>query len=139
MRVAAERSLDPREVVELYDSVGWTAYTRDPDRLMRGLYGSHLVLTARDDDGVLIGLARTISDGETVCYLQDLLVRPDQQRAGVGRRLMEHVLESYVDCRTLLLSTDGAADDTARRVHAFYRSAGLVPIGEQGLVAFART
>ena len=138
MRIAAERALGRREVVALYDSVGWAAYTRDPDQLMRSLDGSHLVLSARDAHGALIGLARTISDGETVCYLQDLLVRPDHQGTGVGRELVRRVLDEYARCRTVLLSTDGGADDEAQRVHAFYRSAGLVPLAEQGLIAFSR-
>jgi GNAT superfamily N-acetyltransferase len=116
----------------LYEAAGWTAYTRDPDALARAIAQSHLVVTARDDDGRLVGLARTISDGVTICYLQDLLVHPDRQRGGIGRALLTRVLGEYADVRQFVLMTDrdGPQD--------FYRAAGLVPFEAQGVVGFAR-
>lgn len=120
----------------LYDAVGWTAYTRDPERLRRSLTGSHLVLTVRDDDGTLLGLARTVSDGESVCYVQDVLVHPDARRSGVGRVLLQEVLERYRHCMFVALSTDAADTEDGRRSHPFYRSLGFVPHPKLGLVAF---
>ncbi len=111
------------ETVELYDAVGWTAYTRDPESLDRALRGSHLVVCARDAEGNLIGLIRTISDGTTIAYVQDLLVHPDQQRTGIGRRLIGHVLEAYPDVRQFVLLTD----DEPRQA-AFYTAMGLTEV-----------
>ena len=62
-----------QELVELYDAVGWVAYTRDPETLTRAVRASLHVVTARKD-GRLVGLARVVGDGETIAYLQDLLV-----------------------------------------------------------------
>lgn len=135
MRIDAEQP-GRDEVVDLYDAVGWTAYTKDPDRLVRSLAGSHLVLTARGEDGALIGLARTVSDGETICYLQDLLVHPDRQRRGIGRQLMTELLHRYRHCRSFVLSTDPTGSADAAKSHPFYRSLGLVPYDELGLAAF---
>lgn len=126
------------ELLDLYGSVGWTVYARDPERLERALAGSDLVATARDDAGALVGLVRTVSDGVSICYVQDLLVRPDRQRGGVGRALLEHVRERYRDCALLVLTTDAGGTEDAERSHPFYRSLGYVPHGEQGLAAFAR-
>jgi GNAT superfamily N-acetyltransferase len=137
MRIATERTLTRDEAVDLYDSVGWTGYTKDPDKLVRSLAGSHLLLTARDASSRLVGLARTISDGETVCYVQDLLVRPDAQRGGVGRLLMEDLQRRYGSCRFFLLSTDHAESPDALKSHPFYRATGLIPHEEQGMAAFA--
>ena len=92
----------------MYGSVGWVGYTKDPEKLARSLTGSHLVLTARDAEGQLLGHARTISDGKTVCSVQDLLVDPESQRGGVGRLLMEDLLRRYDNCRFFILSTDHA-------------------------------
>lgn len=122
------------ELLALYDAVGWTAYTRDPDTLAVAIAGSHLVLTARDADGRLIGLARTVSDGATICYLQDVLVDPTAQRSGVGRALISAVLTQYGDVRQFVLLTD---DDEAQR--AFYRSVGLVRSDRSGLHAYLRS
>ena len=130
MRIAAERALGADELRALYDSVGWTAYTRDPELLGRAVAGSHLVLTARTDAGELVGLARTVSDGASICYLQDLLVRPDRQRAGVGRALLTEVVRHYAGVRQLVLITD------ADGPHEFYRALGFVPADELGLVGY---
>ena len=65
------------EVLSLYESVGWAAYTRDPELLTRAIRSSSFVVTARDEQGRLVGLARAISDDATICYLQDILVAPD--------------------------------------------------------------
>ncbi|MDN4644772.1 hypothetical protein [Arthrobacter sp. PsM3] len=59
------------EVLALYESVGRTAYTREPEVLAAALRGSSFVVTARSADGGLVGLARAISDDATICYLQD--------------------------------------------------------------------
>lgn len=109
------------ELVALYASVGWTAYTADPDRLTAALRGSHIVLTARDDAGALVGLVRTVSDGQTIVYIQDILVAPPHQRTGVGGALLDAVLARTTGIRQTVLLTDA---DPAQR--AFYESRGLI-------------
>ena len=107
------------ELAELYDAVGWVAYTRDLDALDRALRGSSLVVTARSD-GRLVGLARIVTDGATIAYLQDILVRPEEQRGGVGRRLVTAALDPFASVRQKVLLTD---DDPGQR--AFYESFGF--------------
>ena len=107
------------ELAELYEAVGWVAYTRDLDALDRALQGSSLVVTARRD-GRLVGLARIVSDGATIAYLQDILVRPEEQRGGVGRRLVTAALAPFESVRQKVLLTD---DDPGQR--AFYESLGF--------------
>ena len=106
------------EVMALYRSVGWTAYTDDAALLESALAGSSLVVAGRRD-GCLVGLARVISDGATICYLQDVLVHPDSQRTGVGRALVLAALKPYAAVRQKVLLTD---DEPAQR--AFYQSLG---------------
>jgi GNAT superfamily N-acetyltransferase len=125
------------EVLDLYGSVGWSVYTGDPERLMRALAGSSLVTAARDDDGRLVGLARTVGDGATISYVQDLLVRPERQRAGIGRALLEHVRARSAAGMLLVLTTDAGGTEDGARSHPFYRSLGFAPHAEQGLAAFS--
>ncbi len=124
------------ESLALYSAVGWTAYTRDPGRLQRSLTASHLVLTVRDDDGALLGLARTVSDGESICYLQDILVHPGARRRGVGRSLVQEVKSRYRHCMFIALSTDADGTADAALSHPFYRSMGFRPHPDLGLAAF---
>lgn len=117
---------DREELLDLYEAVGWSAYTRHPDTLVRALAGSTTVVTARRE-GRLVGLARALSDGATICYLQDILVRPEEQRHGVGRLLVEHVLERHADVRQRVLVTDAEPGQ-----RAFYESLGFTELHEVG-------
>lgn len=136
MLIAKEAVFDPQEMFELYDSVGWEGYTCDVGRLCRGLANSHLVITARDESGTLLGLARTISDDESICYVQDLLVNPKFHRQGVGRALLEDLKERYSHCRFFLLSTDHESTPEGKKNAAFYRSLGFLSYEEKQMAAF---
>ncbi|MFG2297993.1 GNAT family N-acetyltransferase [Streptomyces sp. NPDC048603] len=136
MFIAEEDVFDPEEVRRLYGSVGWEGYAHDADRLVRGLRNSHLVVTARDGSGALLGLARTISDGEHIAYVQDLLVDPAHHRKGIGRALVEHLARRYAHCRFFLLSTDHESTPDGERNHAFYRSLGFLSYEEKGMSGF---
>jgi len=114
------------ELVDLYGAVGWTAYTRDPERLAAAVSASLAVVAARQD-GELVGLTRVVGDGQTIVYLQDVLVRPAHQRRGIGRELIRRVLEPYRDVRQKVLITD---DEPAQR--ASYESMGFTETGDLG-------
>ena len=111
------------DVVRLYDAVGWSAYTDKPDTLAAALAGSTRVVVAREGTE-LVGLARVISDGHSVCYLQDILVHPAHQRTGLGRRLLELALAPYAHVRQKVLLTD-----TEPGQKAFYESVGYRQAG----------
>jgi GNAT superfamily N-acetyltransferase len=51
------------------------------------LAGSNLVVTARED-GVILGLARCISDGAWICYCAELAVKESAQGHGIGAGIM---------------------------------------------------
>lgn len=123
------------ELVGLYDAVGWTTYTTDPAVLEAAIAGSTRVVTARYGED-LLGLARVLSDGATIAYLQDVLVRPELQREGVGKGLVDAAMEPFAHVRQQVLLTD---DEPGQR--AFYESLGWTEIrdhGEGRLRAFVR-
>jgi hypothetical protein len=67
VRVGADLPSD--EVLGLYESVGWTAYTRDPDTVSAELRGSSFVAGAFVAER-LVGLVRVVSDDATISYVQ---------------------------------------------------------------------
>ncbi len=86
--------------------------------------------------GRLVGLARAVSDGATICYLQDVLVMPDEQRHGIGHALVRAILDRYASVRQKILLTD---DEPGQR--AFYEALGYAEIRDFGggtLRAFVR-
>lgn len=110
------------ELVALYDSVTWNRYTEHPERLYDAVSRSLRVVCARKA-GKLVGLARVVGDGLTIVYLQDILVDPDHQRLGVGRRLFRHILEPFADVPQQVLITD---DEPGQRL--FYEAMGFTEI-----------
>jgi ribosomal protein S18 acetylase RimI-like enzyme len=69
---------------------------------------------------MLIGLARGLSDDSAVFFLQDILVKPEFQRKGIGKKLLENCLERFKHVRSKVLLTD---DDEVQKV--FYESLGF--------------
>lgn len=112
------------ETVALYDAVGWSAYTQHPDALMAGLRGSLRVVVARAE-GRLVGLARVVGDGATICYLQDVLVHPDARRRGLDGDLVREAFAPFTAVRQHVLITDEEAGQKA-----FYESLGFSQFGE---------
>ena len=127
--VSACKDYCEAEVLRLYDSVGWTAYTCDPPCLRRAFENSLLVLAARDG-GTLTGLIRIVGDGCTIVYIQDLLVLPEYQRRGIGTALLQAALREFPNVRQKVLLTDSTAENLA-----FYRSAGFEPVSSAGCTA----
>jgi GNAT superfamily N-acetyltransferase len=79
-------------VATLYRRAPLLRPTDDLARLQRSLEAASLVVTAWAG-GNLVGLARVLTDGVQVSYLCDLAVEPDVQGLGVGKQLVERVLE----------------------------------------------
>lgn len=108
------------QLVDLYNSVGWLAYTIDEQRpkLIEAIRNSTYVVTAWSSE-MLVGLARCLSDDVSICYLQDILIHPEFQRHGFGRRLLSNCLERFAHVRMKVLITD---DEERQKL--FYESLG---------------
>ena len=120
------------EILELYSSVGWTAYTDHPDTLKRGFGKSLLVLGAYADN-TLVGILRAVGDGETIVFIQDILVKPEYQRRGIGTALLKEILSRYSHVRQIQLATDNT-----EKTKAFYRSCGFRELSEIGCCGFMK-
>jgi len=106
------------EVVGLYESVGWSVYTSEPQLLFEAVQRSTFWVTARDH-GALVGLARCLSDDFSIFYLQDVLVHPRDQRHGIGSALLNRCLSRFDHVRQRVLLTDDEEHQ-----HRLYRAAG---------------
>ena len=120
------------DLTNLYDSVGWKAYTEHPDKMECILDRSLWYLTVRVDSE-LIGLVRVVGDDCSIIYIQDLLVDPRYQRQGIGAELIRRTLEQFSHVRQIVL-----VSDKEPAITAFYRSVGMQPIEQVGGVCFVR-
>ena len=59
-----------------------------PDIIQGMVENAAVTVTARDEAGQLVGVARSITDFAYCCYLSDLAVDRDCQRQGIGQELI---------------------------------------------------
>ena len=107
------------DVLHLYQAVGWTNYTHQPEMLEQALSHSLVIYLALDGDAV-VGLIRLVGDGFSSVFVQDLIVLPSYQRQGIGSSLMKEALKDYKDAYQVQLVTE----ETERTLE-FYRFMGF--------------
>ena len=108
MEIREYTKYNEEEISRLYKAVGWTAYTENMSALREGFKNSMLVLAAYDGEE-LLGIIRTVGDGATIVFVQDILVFPDKQRQGIGTALLKEILNRYPNVRQIELATDNTA------------------------------
>jgi GNAT superfamily N-acetyltransferase len=121
IEISLSDSVDTDEVLRLYRANKWSSAEK-PQQLMPALRSSHSLVTARVDKE-LVGLGNAISDGHLVTYFPHILVLPQYQGKGVGRRMMEAMLQRYFGFHQLILTADGEAVE-------FHKSQGFVRAGK---------
>ena len=107
------------DVLHLYQAVGWTNYTHQPEMLEQALSHSLAIYVALDGDAV-VGLIRLVGDGFSSVFVQDLIVLPTYQRQGIGSALMKQALGDFKGAYQVQLVTE----QTEKNVR-FYRSIGF--------------
>ena len=107
------------DVLHLYQAVGWTNYTNQPQMLEQALPHSLVVYLAFDGEKI-VGLIRLVGDGFSSVFVQDLIVLPSYQRQGIGSLLMKEALKDYKDAYQVQLVTE-----ETERTLGFYRSMGF--------------
>lgn len=132
MEIREYKDFNENEIRSLYDSVGWTAYTRDMPALEKGYRNSLLILAAYEGDQ-LAGIARAVGDGATIVFIQDILVKPDRQHQGIGTALLKAMLDRYANVRQIELTTDSRPETIA-----FYKSLGFSEFSQIGCSGFMR-
>ena len=114
-----QQSVDLDDVLHLYQAVGWTNYTNQPQMLAQALTHSLAIYLARDGEKI-VGLVRLIGDGFSSVFVQDLIVLPSYQRQGIGSALMKQALADYKDAYQVQLATD-----ESEKTLGFYHSLGF--------------
>ncbi|MFV9631012.1 MAG: GNAT family N-acetyltransferase [Methanosarcinales archaeon] len=67
-------------------------YKREPDKLKRAFLASYAVIYVFDSDK-LIGLGRALCDGEYQAAIYDVVLLPEYQREGIGKKIMGKLCE----------------------------------------------
>ena len=82
------------EIVELYKAGGWWKDSYDPSGIKSLMEGSFAFAVVVDkNSNKAIGMGRIISDGVSDAYIQDLVVLPEYRDQGIGKKLVNALLE----------------------------------------------
>ena len=119
IKITKESSVSIDDVLHLYQAVGWTNYTNQPQMLEQALSHSLATYLARDGEEI-VGLVRLVGDGFSSVFVQDLIVLPCYQRQGIGSNLMKEALGDFKDAYQVQLVTE-QTEKTLR----FYCSLGF--------------
>lgn len=120
VKISLSDTIGEEEVLKLYRANEWSSAEK-PVQLLAALKGSHSLVTARVA-GELVGLGNAISDGHLVVYFPHMLVLPRLHGHGIGRKMMQTLLEKYGDFHQLMLTADGRAVE-------FYKQLGFERAG----------
>lgn len=106
-----EKSLDVSEFIEVLkkSKLAERRPIDDEQRISSMCNNANLIVTARLD-GILIGVARSITDFVYCTYLSDLAVDIKYQKTGIGKRLIEETKEQTPQAKLILLSAPAAID-----------------------------
>ena len=107
------------EILPLYESVGWTNYTNRPDMLEASYKNSLKILAAWKNDK-LIGVIRGVGDGNSILYIQDIIVLPEYQKQGIGKELIVALRKRYPNVYQTILLTQNQPENVK-----FYESCGF--------------
>jgi GNAT superfamily N-acetyltransferase len=99
--------LNPARITTLYRRAPLTRQADAPERVWLMFERSSLVLTAWHQ-GRLVGIARVLTDGVAVTYVCDVAVEPDVQGLGIGRSLVQGIVERCRGTR-IMVRDDGTS------------------------------
>jgi ribosomal protein S18 acetylase RimI-like enzyme len=82
------------QIADLYRAQEWWQVGDDesPQLIPRLISGSHCFVAALEGEDI-VGMGRAISDGVSDAYIQDLTVRSNHRNQGIGRRILQTLLE----------------------------------------------
>lgn len=124
------KEVEKKQLVQLYNSVNWTSYTQNINQLESAVKQSLAVFTAWDGPK-LVGLVRAVGDGETILYVQDVLVHPNYQGQKIGTKLLKQLLEQYQHVRQKVLLAEDIPE-----LHGFYKKQGFEAANQGMVVGF---
>lgn len=96
--------INKNQLVDLFKSVGWKT-AEYPNRLYKAIKNSEYVMSVWKDNE-LIGLISAISDGAINVFITYLLVKPEYQKQGLGKAMMNDFCKRFAGYGRRILSTE---------------------------------
>lgn len=106
--------IDWEHIASLFDKVGWD--DRDKDEIEKSFdHSSYRYFIF--NDGVVVGFGRTVDDGRYYALIVDVIVDPDFQGNGYGKKIVDELTKEMMNYHFLTLTS-------APGKHGFYKKIG---------------
>lgn len=105
-----ENNLNSTEFKEILikSTLGKRRPIDEQDRLESMLKYGNLIVTARNEKGILVGVSRSLTDFQFCTYLSDLAVDETYQKQGIGKELIKQTKLATPKAKLILLSAPDA-------------------------------
>ncbi len=110
------------ELIEVFQSVGWR---KNPDNIVEAFKNSYYITAYHGKK--LVGFARAISDNCYYTNIFDVIIHPEYQKQGIGKKMMLMLREKFKGTYFFLTYTEGRKEfykkcgfeknDRAMRIH----------------------
>ena len=124
-----EPELSAREFIDLLErsTLAERRPVDDVARIEAMLRNADIIATARSN-GLLVGVARALTDFCFCCYLSDLAVDEAFQRQGIGKELLRRVgVEAGAETKVILIAAPKAVDYYPRTGMVRHESCWVTP------------
>lgn len=90
MQLIYKNSISVDDYLFLRKSVKWVELCRE--QAQQGLENSAYIISCYDNDKV-VGITRIVWDRGYIAYLSDVIVSPEYQGNGIGKRMVENAID----------------------------------------------
>ena len=93
-------SVDPIQIIELRNSVGWNGTVKWYEECLQNSY----FYICCFDDSKIVGFLDVVSNRVTDSYIQDVIVHPSYQKQGIGTHMMEMAIKKLKEDKIYAIS-----------------------------------
>jgi GNAT superfamily N-acetyltransferase len=111
--------VDAAQIVDLYVSVGWGQRDAYKHSDVEAMFAATAFFVLAEVGGKLAGAIRVLSDRVSVSWIAEIAVRPEFQRTGIGRALIDAVIGE--------LGHTAIYAEAAAGAEGFFEAAGIRP------------
>ena len=98
-------NLQPQELGKLLLAAAGSRYSASE---LEAIIAKSTAYVAARDSGQLVGFGRLLSDGAVVSYINNMAVSPEYQQRGIGKSILERLVEAAGNVKSIFLYSDTA-------------------------------
>ena len=116
-------TVDTESLIELYKAGGWWHETEETRKRLPEMVRRSFCFIIALHRGKVVGMGRVISDGVSDAYIQDVIVKEEYRKHGIGRELIKRLTQVCLDNQLEWIGLIASS-----RTIEFYKHLGFRPL-----------